>query len=249
MKPQWTKAIKLAAAATALATSGLMASGCSQGLGAGTVAAAGPGHGELQAESVAMNYPTYDSLSALSKRADVVIVGEVRGVSTELVEMAPAPVKEDLPDFKRDSTIMPMSEYEITPVRKGKGVVGDTVKVLQPGGLVGGQRIDNEDEEELEPGGRYLLFLISEPDGRFAIVGGAQGTYKVGADDRLSAHEPNPRDVRGQMHGKPLAAVLGAPELKAKGNGRQPTGVSPERGTEPAQQAPAEKRQAPIPDD
>jgi hypothetical protein len=239
-----SKAVTLATAA-AVATCVLASTGCAQGSKAEAAASAAP----LESGSIAMNYPTYESLSDLANRADAIVVGEVTRVSTELVEMAPEPLRNGLPEHKRASTRVAMSEYEITPVRKARGMVGEKIKVIQPGGSAGGQSVDNEDEEELAPGNRYLLFLIREPDGRFAIVGGAQGTYRVVAGDKLSTYEPNERDVRGKLHGRPLAAVLEAPELKVKGNGRQPVPGSDQQVPEPAQQAPAEKHNAPIPAD
>lgn len=194
--------------------------------------------------SLAMSYPTYDSLAALSQRSDLIIVGRVNSVTSELVEMAPAEQKDKLPDFKKSSTQVVMSSYEVFTSRALKGKSPRSLIVTQPGGSYAGQRIENEDEDELVQGREYLLFLL-QVEGGYALVGGAQGAYVVDTTGRLTAHEAKSRDVRSKLHGRSLKAVQNDPAIRSVGSGR--SGQRDDGPSEPRQTAPEEKLEASKP--
>jgi len=217
------------------------AMGCSQQIGGGNEAVSAE---PPVSTSIAMSYPTYDSLATLSQRADSIIVGQVASVASELVEMVPPEQKDKLPDYKKPSTRVVMSTYTIVPSDELKGKGAQSLLVTQPGGSHAGQRIENEDEQELTQGNKYLLFLMKIGE-RYAIVGGAQGAYVIDSAGRLKAHKPNGKDVRLKLHGRTLKSVENDPAIRSVGSGRS---KQREDGpSEPVQKAPPEKSEAPKP--
>lgn len=63
------------------------------------------------------------------------------------------------------------------------GGAADRIVVSVPGGAAGGVTQDYEGGARLDVGGRSVLFLWKRPDGRYLVVGEAQGAFRVRRDD------------------------------------------------------------------
>ena len=132
-------------------------------------------------------------------------------------------------------------ELDVTDTLKGAPV--KSVKVVQPGGVVGdiGQRVDGL--ATFEPGEEVVVFLASRPGGTYLVSGMAQGKFKVerSSDGKAafavptSVGEAQVLDPVTRQPIVPSAKVLKLEELKASVRAAGPA-------VQPAPRAPIEKQ-------
>ncbi len=162
--------------------------------------------------------------------------------------MVPPDIVGKLPQSKRQNTDTVVTDHEVVFLRTLKGQNDKTITVVQPGGTLGSRHFVNEHETLLRPGSTYLLFLRRGEDGKYFIVGGAQGAYDV-RSNKLSATGASATsdDVRSQLHGRTVDSVASDPALHS--SSVQPASpASPGSGPgDLPSKAPAEKLQAQPP--
>lgn len=163
-------------------------------------------------------------VSGLSRSADAVVQAKVEKVTAR---------------WTKDGGRI-VTDIELRVVEAWKGAASGTVKVMQPGGVVGeiGQRVDGI--ASFAPGEEVVVFLEARGN-RFTLAGMAQGRFKVErSSDGRSAYVR--QDQCGELHlidavtrqavsQPPLAMPL--EKLKQQVRVAPPAGVTPPTGAGP----------------
>jgi hypothetical protein len=140
------------------------------------------------------DYPGYDTLPALYKKADLVVEARVAG---------PGQVRElqasdggsdpkanpnagvDAPQQAREPVVVTVFQAKISHVFKGSAKVGGSVEVKQLGGQVKGITYQEEGAVALQGGTTYLLFLAVFPDAPASLLNTDQAQYAVDSSGTL----------------------------------------------------------------
>jgi hypothetical protein len=154
------------------------------------------------------DYPLYRSLADLVAGTDLVARGRVAKVGPAYRVIPPGVSLDQLPPHKREHIGYLLTDVvvRINTVLAGATDVADTgIVVTHPGGTLG----DAQDTMLGEPlsrlGRSYLFFLRQAEDGRYVIVGGAQGRYRV-RHGKLEA-------VSDQAKGLPMVKQLAGMDM------------------------------------
>jgi hypothetical protein len=128
--------------------------------------------GNVTASAEPRNLKKYDELGSLARESEVIAVG--------------------IPDSKASSLLKPnetliVTDYQVSlsDVLKGNVTQGQKIIVREPGGHVDfgdGTSADVQMPDywkQPEIGEKYILFLKSKADGKFSLVGGPQGLFKI----------------------------------------------------------------------
>lgn len=127
---------------------------------------------------------SYDSVAAISRDADLIVVATVVGIG----------------DVTTDSRIagnvtatITFTDFELSSEETLKGAVqSGNVIVRQTGNRAGTKIVEVRDDPLMEVGARYLLFLKSGSPGKYFVAGGPDGRMVVesGLVYSLSAKYP-----------------------------------------------------------
>lgn len=149
------------------------------------------GQPKIATHQIATDYPSFDSLAAIDAQSSVVVRGTVTEVGPAYRVVPPEVPVDKLPAYKRAQIGVVQHDVTVRVEKVLSGgradMAGKLVKVTHLGGQIGSDSYVTDEEPDSQKGKHYVLFLQGFADGRFGMVGGAQGRYIVKSDGRLSA--------------------------------------------------------------
>jgi hypothetical protein len=128
------------------------------------------------------DYPLYDSLADLVADSDLVVRGRVEEIGPSYRVIPEGVPLDQMPAYKRENIGYLLTDIvvRVHKVLIGAADATDTQIVVTHLGGTGGNDQYTMDGEPLSRWGRpYLFFLQQTEDGRYVIVGGAQGRHLV----------------------------------------------------------------------
>jgi hypothetical protein len=128
------------------------------------------------------DYPLYHRLADLVAESTLVVRGRVEEVRPAYRVIPEGVPLDQLPDYKRENLGYLLTDVvvRVNKVLVGAAHVADTpIVVTHLGGTQGNDRYTMEGEPLSLRDRSYLFFLQQTEDGRYVIVGGAQGRYLV----------------------------------------------------------------------
>ena len=135
--------------------------------------------------TISADYPGYDSLEALTDRADLIVQGTVKEMQYKQIDISLGKGSDDSPS--------PYTVYTLTidEVFKGDGNVGETIEVKVPGGIFDGVAyvIEGMDSPLLEKDQSYVLFLATYENLPVSLLNLTQAAYEIGEDGELAGVE------------------------------------------------------------
>ena len=138
--------------------------------------------------AVATTFPSFSTLCAMLRQANLVIVGTVTGYEEIRVY--------NLLAVSCDGTPHTLTSIQVTEVLRGNAQVGDTIQEIRPNHR--SQTWDSEfgliewPDIWLEVGQTYLLFLFAFGDEIPMKINPWQGFYVVDSAGNLTGHPSNP---------------------------------------------------------
>lgn len=122
----------------------------------------------------------YDNVEQLSIKADLIVVGRIAKVIAETSEGIWGAGHLYFTDFS----------FDVDKVLKGKEVKQITIHQT---GAVGKQEVS--DDPLFVPGEQYILFLHEYEDGKYFVLGGPQGRFKIVGDEVFTMNRVLPDKV------------------------------------------------------
>lgn len=152
------------------------------------------------------DYPSYDSLSALYTKADLVVEAKIEPGSRVLVLLPGAGSGDEKANpggnIPADRGAMVSTAYHATVLRAYKGAAnaGQTIEVKQLGGQKDGTTYVEAGAEQLKPNQTYILFLATFPDSPASMLNPWQGQYPVDANgEPVTLQENSVRITRAEL--------------------------------------------------
>jgi hypothetical protein len=145
------------------------------------------------------SWPSVKSLTELSQKADLVIVGRVARVNRTM-QLEPG----------EDAPIYTVFDVEVTETLKGPATPGQTVQVIQFGGRLG-RVVEEAIESPLAKVGQtYVMYTVRDiktQDGYlYTVIAGSQGRFEAGADGKV---RPVTRShIEKEVEGKTIHDLL-----------------------------------------
>jgi hypothetical protein len=174
-----------------------------------TVAPSGQ-HEDVVVHEMEADYPTFDTVASLDKASAVVVrVTAVEVGAAYRTVPAGLPV-DKLPQFKAEQAGVLQHDvtFRVERVIKGDVAAGTMLTATELGGQVGRDRWVIDAEPASDKGQQYVLFLVRFADGKYGVVGGAQGRYQVEGGALRSLDEHSRATGVGQwLHGMNAAAL------------------------------------------
>jgi hypothetical protein len=128
------------------------------------------------------NYPLYHRLADLVDESTLVVRGSVEALQPSYRVIPEGVPLDQLPDHKRQNLgyLLTDAVVRVQKVLIGAAHLANTpITVTHLGGIQGNDQYIMEGEPVSGRGRSYLFFLQQTEDGRYVIVGGAQGRYVV----------------------------------------------------------------------
>ncbi len=135
--------------------------------------------------TISADYPEYDSVEALTDRADLIVQGTVKEMQYKQIDISLGK--------GRDDSLSPYTVYTVAvdEVFKSDGNVGETIEVKVPGGIFDGVAyvIEGVDSPLLEKDQSYVLFLATYENLPASLLNLTQAAYEIGEDGKLAGVE------------------------------------------------------------
>ena len=141
-------------------------------------------------QSSSESAPAIPDLAALTRQADLVVVGRVEspGTTRQVAQPIQTPIGPSIGPTRAGQgqptgsggISIPIATYIVDVERVARGTATPRITVTQSGNPIPGAP-PSGDDVPLAAGERYILFLQAAPDGTFFVVGGVQGRLVVDA--------------------------------------------------------------------
>lgn len=154
--------------------------------------------------TISADYPGYDSLEALTDRADLIVQGTVKEMQYKQIDISLGKGSDDSPS--------PYTVYTVAvdEVFKGDGNVGETVEVKVPGGIFDGVAyvIEGMDSPLLETDQSYVLFLATYENLPASLLNLTQAAYEIEENGELAGAESD-SSIRLEFSIEDLRSAIG----------------------------------------
>ena len=158
---------------------------------------------------MAAEYPTFDSVGAITGKSAIVVRATVTEVGAAYREIPAGMPVDKLPAHKAAQVGVVRHDvtFRVDQVLKGSVAPGASVSVVHLGGQIGADNYVAEHEPSSTAGRSYLLFLVPVEPGKYGMVGGAQGRYLVEKNVLRNVDEHAATGVSKQLNGMNVAAL------------------------------------------
>lgn len=154
--------------------------------------------------TISADYPEYDSVEALTDRADLIVQGTVKEMQYKQIDISLGKGSDDSPS--------PYTVYTVAvdEVFKNDGNVGETIEVKVPGGIFDGVAyvIEGTDSPLLEKNQSYVLFLATYENLPASLLNLTQAAYAIGEDGELAGLESD-SSIRLEFSIEDLRSAIG----------------------------------------
>ena len=164
--------------------------------------------------TISADYPEYDSLEALTDRADLIVQGTVKEMQYKQIDISLKADDDDpnAPGGNGDDSLFPYTVYTviIDEVFKGAENVGETVEVKVPGGIFDGVAyvIEGTDSPLLEKNQSYVLFLATYEKLPASLLNLTQAAYEIEENGELAGAESD-SSIRLEFSIEDLRSAIG----------------------------------------
>jgi hypothetical protein len=142
-------------------------------------------------------YPSFDSLDAMSKKADLILQGKVISSKFEMLDVGSNSSTDNPklnPGGKTNNESLPYTIYtvKIANILKGDTSKGSTIEVKQLGGLDKDSNTQyvEDDSQSLQINSNYVLFLSTYNNLPASLLNPIQGLYTI-SNNKIIANEKN----------------------------------------------------------
>lgn len=142
----------------------------------------GPGADSAGIHTMEADYPVYDTFGSLVDSSALIVRGKVQEVRPSYRVIPEGVPRGELPAHKAANVGYLLTDVVVRVDRVLTGsadLVTSDIVVIHPGGEDGKQKYEMKDEPIAKKGHSYVFFLERTGDGRYVVVGGAQGRYLV----------------------------------------------------------------------
>lgn len=154
--------------------------------------------------TISADYPEYDSVEALTDRADLIVQGTVKEMQYKQIDISLGKGSDDSPS--------PYTVYTVAvdEVFKSDGNVGETIEVKVPGGIFDGVAyvIEGMDSPLLETDQSYVLFLATYENLPASLLNLTQAAYEIEENGELAGAESD-SSIRLEFSIEDLRSAIG----------------------------------------